>query len=89
MSYIDSTHLGVSLAREVFNPEKGQLTDMATPDKGERVGHMELFAGAIGVFKNPGSHRPVNYDDPVTVVSLILFANTLLQIIDKRKPNTT
>jgi uncharacterized protein (TIGR02391 family) len=83
---LDNTHRGVVLAREVFNPESGQLTDMSNPDKGERVGYMELFSGVIGVFKNPGSHLPVNYDDPVTAVSLILFANTLLKIIDKRKP---
>jgi uncharacterized protein (TIGR02391 family) len=76
---------GVSMAREVFHPETGKLTDKISPDKGEKVAYMELFAGSIGVFKNPSSHRPVNYDDPVAVVSLILFANTLLQIIDKRK----
>ncbi|SRR5258706_2655919 len=83
---LDTTHIGVTLAREVFNSENGQLTDKNSPDKGEKVAYMELFAGSIGVFKNPSSHRPVNYDDPVTVVSLILFANTLLQIIDKRRP---
>jgi uncharacterized protein (TIGR02391 family) len=83
---LDNTHRGVALAREVFNPDSGQLTDMNNLDKGERVGYMELFSGAIGVFKNPGSHLPVNYDDPVTAVSLILFANTLLKITDKRKP---
>ncbi len=82
---LDATHIGVNLAREVFHPESGQLTDKISPDKGEKVAYMELFAGSIGVFKNPGSHRPVNYDDPIIVVSLILFANTLLQIIEKRK----
>jgi uncharacterized protein (TIGR02391 family) len=83
---LDTSHIGVNLARKVFNPENGQLTEKLNPDKGEKVVYMELFAGSIGVFKNPGSHRPVDYDNPVTVVSLILFANTLLQIIEKRRP---
>lgn len=83
---LDNTHLGTRLAREVFDPQKGQLTDITNPDNGEKQAYSDLFAGAIGVFKNPTSHRPVNYDDPVTAVSLILFANTLLKVIDERKP---
>ncbi|MFA6446277.1 MAG: TIGR02391 family protein, partial [Candidatus Paceibacterota bacterium] len=81
------TDLGVNLARLAFNPEHGPLTDTTNPDGGERVSYMELFSGSIGAFKNPSSHRDVNYDDPVIATSLILYANTLLKIIDQRSKN--
>jgi uncharacterized protein (TIGR02391 family) len=54
--------LGVKLMQQAF-AEKGVLTDPEA-DPGERVAMMELFKGAIGLFKNPTSHRPVDYDDP-------------------------
>ncbi len=41
----------------------GPLSDTSL-DPGERVAMMGLFQGAIGVFKNPPSHRPVEYSDP-------------------------
>lgn len=82
---LDNTHYGTKLAREVFHIEEGQLTDKTSVDRGERQAYSDLFAGAIGVFKSPGDHRVVNYDDPFTAVSIIMFANTLIQIIEKRK----
>ena len=54
--------LGVKLMREAFR-DNGVLADM-TAEAGERVGRMELFAGAIGSYKNPHSHRDVNLNDP-------------------------
>ena len=41
--------LGVKLMREAFR-DNGPLADMST-EAGERVGRMELFAGAIGSYK--------------------------------------
>jgi uncharacterized protein (TIGR02391 family) len=44
--------IGVPLMREAFSPDKGPLTD-ANSERGEQVARMELFAGAIGSYKNP------------------------------------
>lgn len=72
------------MARKAFNQDAGALTDRTNPDKGERQAYSDLFAGALGAFKNPSSHRDVDYDDPVIATSLILFADTLLKIAKSR-----
>jgi uncharacterized protein (TIGR02391 family) len=44
--------VGVKLMRAAFGSPGGPLPD-ATADAGEQVARMELFAGAIGSYKNP------------------------------------
>ncbi len=75
------TKLGVDLMREAFDPNSGPLTEMMQP-KPEREALAHLFAGAIGLYKNPGSHRNVTIDAP-EAVELIVLASHLLNIVDR------
>ncbi|WP_433221486.1 TIGR02391 family protein [Dactylosporangium sp. CS-047395] len=54
--------IGVKLMRQAF-AGGGPLADPAL-DGGERDAVSALFAGALGVFTNPSSHRQVTYADP-------------------------
>lgn len=76
--------LGVRLMRKAFDPKGGPLTDMEA-DEGERDAHSALFAGAIGSFKNPHSHRDVGLNDANEAVEVVMLANHLMRIVDSRK----
>lgn len=79
-----SAEIGVPLMRKAFDPKAGPLTDPAS-EAGEREARSALFAGAIGCYKNPHSHRDVRLDNPAEAVEIILLANHLLRIVDGRK----
>ncbi len=72
--------VGVKLMQAAFK-EGGPLAD-PNLDDGERAATMALFWGAIGVFKNPPSHRQVNYQDPTQAAEVILLADLLLRMLD-------
>lgn len=73
---------GTSLMRDAFHPENGVLTDSSLPSA-ERQTTSDLFAGAIGLFKNPASHRDVDWNDPAECAELIYLANHLLRMVEK------
>ena len=78
--------LGVDLMRKAFHFESGPLTEKdRVKGETEAVGH--LFAGAIGLFKNPSSHREVNWDSAQECAELIYLANHLLRIVDRQSKN--
>jgi uncharacterized protein (TIGR02391 family) len=78
---LDENHLGVTLVTEALHPEKGLLFIPQCRVKSEQEGIYNLFKGAIAFFKNPISHREVKYEDPLTTIRIIGFAEFLLQII--------
>jgi uncharacterized protein (TIGR02391 family) len=75
--------LGVKLMQQAFSLNgPGPLVDTAA-DPGEQEAAMNLFKGAIGLFKNPTSHRAVSYDNPVIASDIILLADLLLRLLDQ------
>jgi uncharacterized protein (TIGR02391 family) len=80
-----ASDIGKDLMRKAFDVKNGALTD-ATAEPGERQARSDLFAGAIGSYKNPHSHRNVDLDDPDEAAEIIMLANHLLRIVDTRRP---
>ncbi len=72
--------IGVQLMRQAYDPQKGPLRDPGLPP-GERDRMPDLFAGAIGVFKNPLSHRKVGKSDPAPVIEELMLASRLLRFV--------
>ena len=81
LSGLPSDLIGVPLVRQAFNATDGPLTDQSH-DRGERQARSDLFAGALGSFKNPTSHRSVTYQDPTEASEVILLADLLMRILD-------
>ena len=76
------TDVGVELVRKAFNENTGPLTDQNSP-LAERQALAHLFAGAIGSYKNPHSHRNVviGAED---AVEMIMLASHLIKIVNTR-----
>ncbi len=80
-----NTDIGVDLMRRAFHADNGPLTDLTQP-KAEREALAHLFAGAIGSYKNPHSHRTVTINDYTEAQEMVMLASHLLRIIDSRNP---
>jgi uncharacterized protein (TIGR02391 family) len=81
-SGLDPEDIGVQLMRKAFDSKAGPLIDH-TLTKGEKEALGHLFAGAIGLYKNPSSHRQVDMKVAETS-ELLMLASHLMRIIDLR-----
>ena len=70
--------------RKAFDDKNGKLTEMSQP-KPEREAMAHLFAGAIGYYKNPSSHREIEFA-PEEAAEIIIIASHLLRIVDSCNP---
>lgn len=77
--------VGVSLIRDAFKSEAESPLGNAFETDAERLAASHLFAGAIGLLKNPSSHREVNITDPIEAVDILRLADLLLRIVDRVK----
>lgn len=90
LSELPNELIGVRLMRQAFDQKGGPLTDISH-EGGEQQARSDLFAGAIGSFKNPTSHRVVTYQNPTEASKIILLDDLLMRILDsiERKLPTT
>ena len=77
-----ATDIGIDLMRRAFDPKNGPLRDDQKPLP-EREALAHLFAGTIGYYKNPQSHRSVNMNF-TAAREVAVLASHLLRIVDDR-----
>lgn len=84
VGHFADTDIGVPLMRKAFDKATGPLSDQNQPDA-ERESLAHLFAGAIGSYKNPHSHRTVTINDATEAQEMVILASHLLRIVDSRR----
>jgi uncharacterized protein (TIGR02391 family) len=78
---------GVTVMTRAFKPDGGPLRDTGVPVAEPEV-TMAVFRGAIGPFKNPTSHREVDFESPVFASEVVMLGDLLLRIVDRKRQAT-
>ena len=73
--------IGVDLITKALHPQNGKLILPGCKVPAEQEGAYNLFKGAIQFFKNPSSHRTVNYENRNVAIETIALAELLLEIL--------
>lgn len=80
----DKTQFGYKMVGNAFHIHTGPLRDKSNPVESERAGERDLFCGAMGLIKNPASHRAPTVEEQQIAKEQIVFASLLLRILDGR-----
>ncbi|MHB1186726.1 TIGR02391 family protein [Thiobacillus sp.] len=84
VGHFADTDIGTALVRKAFDKTTGPLSDQQQPEA-EREALAHLFAGSIGSYKNPHSHRTVTINDTMEAQEMVILASHLLRIVDSRQ----
>ena len=80
----DKKKYGQPMVAEAFHAHIGPLRDKANPVEPERLAELALFSGAMGLIKNPASHRAPTVEEMQLAKEQVVFASMLLRILDGR-----
>jgi len=81
----DAKDIGVHLITLALHPKDGKLIVPTCKLPAEQEGVYNLFKGAVEFFKNPSSHRTVNYEDRSVALEILAFGDLLLGILATSK----
>ena len=80
---LSPSDIGTKLMVAALHHKSGKLRVPTCADQSEEEAIFLLFKGAIQLFKNPSSHRTVDWNDTVKAAQVILFADVLLGFLDQ------
>ena len=78
---LPNSSIGIDLMRKAFNRKNGKLADPEALEP-EKKSMEHIFAGAIGLYKNPSSHRHMDVSDPHRASEILILASHLLRIVE-------